>query len=129
MLGRTRAGGDYDQPVSSNDVEELEAMMSKWEGFVSASDYVVVDDDVDVHEPDVIIDDEAEKEEEEEEESKETVIQPAIVLRHCLELSSFLLQRGAQTDSERRALSTVTALVWETTLKANQQKTMGDLVM
>ncbi|ETL80820.1 hypothetical protein L917_18716 [Phytophthora nicotianae] len=104
-------------------------MMSKWEGSVSASDYMVVDDEVDVHEPDVIVDDEEEKEEEEEEESQETVIQPAIALRHCLELSSFLLHCGAQTDSERRALSAVTALVRETTLKAKQQKTMRDFVM
>ncbi|ETK70690.1 hypothetical protein F441_13099, partial [Phytophthora nicotianae CJ01A1] len=127
MLGRTRAGGDYDHLVSSNNVEELEAMMSKWEGSVCASDYVVVDDEVDVHEPDVIVDDEEEKEEEEE--SQDTVIQPVIALRHCLELSSFLLQCGVQTDSERRALSTVTALVRETTLKAKQQKTMRDFVV
>ncbi|KAG6580145.1 uncharacterized protein IUM83_15801 [Phytophthora cinnamomi] len=62
-----------------------------------------------------------EQEEEEEEEDQEPTIQPAFALRHCMELSACLLQCGEQTDRERRALQTVTALVRETTVKAKRQ--------
>ncbi|KAG6623155.1 uncharacterized protein IUM83_12340 [Phytophthora cinnamomi] len=63
---------------------------------------------------------------EQEEEDQEPTIQPAIALRHCMELSAFLLQCGEQTDRERRALQTVTALVRETTVKAKRQRIMRD---
>ncbi|KAJ8524696.1 hypothetical protein ON010_g16420 [Phytophthora cinnamomi] len=125
MLGRVRAYTNYIEAVSGNEMEELTAILSKWEGAVSASEYLAVDEDVPAHEPDVIVDeaagsdavsqDESEEEEEEEEEDQEPTIQPAIALRHCMELSAFLLQCGEQTDRERRALQTVTALVRETT--------------
>ncbi|KAE8876487.1 hypothetical protein PF005_g11220 [Phytophthora fragariae] len=112
-------------------MEELTAILSMWEGAVSASEYLAVDEDVPVHEPDVIVDEAtgsdavSQDEQEEEEEDQEPTIQPAIALRHCMELSAFLLQCGEQTD-RRRALQTVTALVRETTVKAKRQRTMHD---
>ncbi|KAG6616543.1 uncharacterized protein IUM83_13090 [Phytophthora cinnamomi] len=66
------------------------------------------------------------QDEQEEEEDQEPTIQPAIALRHCMELSAFLLQCAEQTDRERRALQTVTALVRETTVKAKRQRIMRD---
>ncbi|KAJ8569566.1 hypothetical protein ON010_g5695 [Phytophthora cinnamomi] len=104
-------------------MEELTAILSKREGAVSASEYLAVDEDVPAHEPDVIVDEAAgsdavSQDEQEEEEEQEPTIQPVIALRHCMELSAFLLQCGEQTDRERRALQTVTALVRETTVKA-----------
>ncbi|KAG6577997.1 uncharacterized protein IUM83_10525 [Phytophthora cinnamomi] len=88
--------------------------------------------DLPAHEPDVIVDEAAgsdavsKDEQEEEEEDQEPIIQPAIALRHCMELSAFLLQCGEQTDRERKALQTVTALVRETTVKAKWQRIMRD---
>ncbi|KAG6616114.1 uncharacterized protein IUM83_03513 [Phytophthora cinnamomi] len=96
------------------------------------SEYLAVDEDVPAHESDVIVDEAAgsdadsQDEQEEEEEDQEPTIQPAIALRHCMELSAFLLQCGEQTDRERRALQTVTALVRETTVKVKQQRIMRD---
>ncbi|KAG6611718.1 uncharacterized protein IUM83_17221 [Phytophthora cinnamomi] len=132
MLGRVRAYTNYIEAVSGNEMEELTAILSKWEGAVSASEYLAVDEDVPAHEPDVIVDEAAgsdavsQDEQEEEEEDQEPTIQPAIALRHCMELSAFLLQCGEQTDRERRALQTVTALVRETTVKAKRQRIMRD---
>ncbi|EGZ23521.1 hypothetical protein PHYSODRAFT_324719 [Phytophthora sojae] len=122
MLGRTRADTDYIEEVSSNEMEELTAMLSRWEGAVSASEYLAVDEDVPVHEPDVLVDEAAgsdavSQDEQEEEEEQEPAVQPAIALRHCMELAAFLLQCGEQTDRDRRALQTVTALVRETTTR------------
>ncbi|KAE9002755.1 hypothetical protein PF011_g13175 [Phytophthora fragariae] len=127
MLGRVRADTDYIEAVSGNEMEELIANLLKWEGAVSASEYLAVDEDVPVHEPDVIVDEVAGSDTvSQEEEDQEPTIQPATALRHCMELSAFLLQCGEQTDRERRALQTVAALVRETTVKAKRQRTMHD---
>ncbi|EGZ11465.1 hypothetical protein PHYSODRAFT_521014 [Phytophthora sojae] len=131
MLGRTRADTDYIEEVSSNEMKELTAMLSRWEGAVSASEYLAVDEDVPVHESDVLVDEAAgsdavSQDEQEEEEEQEPAVQPAIALRHCMELAAFLLQCGEQTDRERRALQTVTALDREATVKAKRQRTMHD---
>jgi hypothetical protein len=103
MLGGARASADYVEPVSSNEMEELTALLAKWEGAVSACDYVAVDEDVAVHEPDVIVDEAALSDggsQDDEDEDPEPVIQPAVALRHCMEFSEFLLQCGEKTDSE-----------------------------
>ncbi|KAG6580113.1 uncharacterized protein IUM83_15760 [Phytophthora cinnamomi] len=128
MLGRVRADANYIEAVSGNEMEELTAILSKWEGAVSTSEYLAVDEDVPADEPDVIVDEAAGSDavSQEEEEEEEHTIQPAIALRHCMELSAFLLQCGEQTDRERRSLQTVTALVRETTVKAKRQRIMRD---
>ncbi|KAE9020742.1 hypothetical protein PR002_g12449 [Phytophthora rubi] len=130
MLGRVCADTDYIEAVSGYEMEELTAILLKWEGAVSASEYLAVDEDVPVHEPDVIVDEVAGSDtvsqDVQEEEDQEPTIQPATALRHCMELSAFLLQCGEQTDRERRALQTVTALVRETTVKTKRQRTMHD---
>ncbi|KAE8897790.1 hypothetical protein PF005_g27512 [Phytophthora fragariae] len=97
MLGRVRADTDYVEAVSGNEMEELTAIRWKWEGAVSASEYLEVDEDVPVHEPDVIEDEVVGSDavlQDEQEEGQEPTIQPATTLRHCMELSAFLLQCG-----------------------------------
>ncbi|KAG4037072.1 hypothetical protein PC123_g27360, partial [Phytophthora cactorum] len=127
--GEVRNSGEYLDAIASEELAALSAMIKGLDVSVNASEYVAIDDEIDVHDPDAIVGEATVSDDDDKpEEEEDNTIAPTLALKHCMELSAYLLQCGGDTDHARNGLQAVTALVRASTVKAKRQRTMREFL-
>jgi hypothetical protein len=127
-MSTIRNAGDYMAPIDVGVVADLAEMMDKMDvGSVDA--YLDIEDGVDVHEPDDEIVDLAEEADADDEEEEEPAISAAVALKHCMEISRFLVQCGGEAVDVLKNLQCVTNVVRSEVTNRKKQQTMLDFLV